>query len=317
MIVFLTVLYCVLLVLLVKLRIVKFTLFWKLSPALWMISLLVILFIPMQWGAPQGNLLTYRLSMEVNPLLNDSGEVTEVFVEPGQRIEKGDVLFKLDPTPIKNKLAALNAQLTLAETRLKQAKELQEAEAGSVYDVESYQAQVDQLNANIANSEYDLEKTSVLAPQGGTMSAFTLKEGQKASFLMTRAEGVIALDERRFVLWMPQYTLRYVEVDAPVEVTLQMFPGQIFSGKVKNIAPLVGKGTYSYYVTAPNPPANFYGSPIPIVVELDNLPAELEGAIPGGASGIGVVYTKEMKPTQLIRKVMIRMTAWMNYVRPS
>lgn len=49
MIVFLTVIYVVLLLLAFKLKIIKPTLFWKLSPVLWMIALLVGLFIPMQF----------------------------------------------------------------------------------------------------------------------------------------------------------------------------------------------------------------------------------------------------------------------------
>ena len=54
MIVFLLTVYPVLLLLLVKLKIVPFNLFWKISPALVVLLLPVGLFIPMNWGAPQG-----------------------------------------------------------------------------------------------------------------------------------------------------------------------------------------------------------------------------------------------------------------------
>ena len=54
MIVFLTLCYCALLALLLKLGIVKWTLWWKISPLVWMLLLFIVLFIPMQWGAPAG-----------------------------------------------------------------------------------------------------------------------------------------------------------------------------------------------------------------------------------------------------------------------
>ena len=54
MIVFLFNVYLAILFLLVKLRIVTFNLFWKISPAIVFLLLLVGLFIPMNWGAPQG-----------------------------------------------------------------------------------------------------------------------------------------------------------------------------------------------------------------------------------------------------------------------
>jgi hypothetical protein len=47
--------YLVLLFLLVKLHIVRFNLFWKISPVIVFLLLLIGLFIPMGWGAPQGD----------------------------------------------------------------------------------------------------------------------------------------------------------------------------------------------------------------------------------------------------------------------
>src|SRR5271154_4886709 len=54
MIVVLLNVYLVILFLLVKLNIVRFTLFWKISPAIVFLLLLIGLFVPMGWGAPQG-----------------------------------------------------------------------------------------------------------------------------------------------------------------------------------------------------------------------------------------------------------------------
>lgn len=76
MILFLTLIYVALPAVLVKANIVRFNLFWKLSPLLWMVMLLVVLFIPMQWGAPSGAVNVYRMVVEIVP--NVSGEVIEV-----------------------------------------------------------------------------------------------------------------------------------------------------------------------------------------------------------------------------------------------
>ena len=48
MIVFLTLCYVAILAVLVKVKVIKLNTFWKISPALWMVLLLVVLFIPMQ-----------------------------------------------------------------------------------------------------------------------------------------------------------------------------------------------------------------------------------------------------------------------------
>src|SRR4051794_14113530 len=97
MIVVLLNLYLVILFLLVKLKIVPFNLFWKISPVIVLLLLLVGLFIPMGWGAPQGPALVVRNSVAVVP--DVAGEVIEVPVAPNKPLKAGDVLFRIDPVP--------------------------------------------------------------------------------------------------------------------------------------------------------------------------------------------------------------------------
>ena len=54
MIVFLVICYVAVLALLIRLGVIKLNLWWKISPLIWTLVLLVALFIPMQWGAPTG-----------------------------------------------------------------------------------------------------------------------------------------------------------------------------------------------------------------------------------------------------------------------
>ena len=97
MIVFLTLCYVGVLAVLVKLKIIRMTLWWKLSPLAWVVLLLVALIIPMQWGAPAGSVMVYQHVVEIVP--DVSGTVTEVSAKPLQRMEQGDVLFRIDPVP--------------------------------------------------------------------------------------------------------------------------------------------------------------------------------------------------------------------------
>ncbi len=117
MILFLTLIYLAFLAILVKLKIVRFNLFWKLSPLLWMLMLTVVLFIPMQWGAPSGAVNVYRTVVEIVP--NVSGEVIEVNAQGSKPISKGDVLFRLDPQPYQIEVDRLLAAVKEAEQTAK------------------------------------------------------------------------------------------------------------------------------------------------------------------------------------------------------
>ena len=109
MIVVLLNVYLVILFILVKLKIVPFNLFWKISPVIVLLLLLVGLFIPMGWGAPSGPALVGRQSVEIAP--NVAGEVIEVAAEPNKPLKANDVLFRIDPAPYEAKVKALEAQL--------------------------------------------------------------------------------------------------------------------------------------------------------------------------------------------------------------
>src|SRR6185369_13423245 len=97
--------YLVILFILVKTKIVPFNLFWKISPVIVLLLLLVGLFIPMGWGAPQGAALVVRNSVQIVP--DVAGEVLDVPVEPNKPLKAGDVLFRIDPTPYKSQVDAL------------------------------------------------------------------------------------------------------------------------------------------------------------------------------------------------------------------
>src|SRR5262245_27631422 len=112
--------YLVLLFLLVKLKIVPFNLFWKISPAIVLVLLLFGLFIPMGWGAPSGPALVVRNSVAIVP--NVSGQVIDVPVDPNTPLSQNDVLFRIDPQPFEYKVEDLKAQVVAAQQRAEQLK---------------------------------------------------------------------------------------------------------------------------------------------------------------------------------------------------
>lgn len=171
MIVFLTLCYCAVVALAVKFGVIKLTLFWKLSPALWMLLLFVILFLPMQWGAPGGTVNVLQYVVEIIP--NVSGEVTEVPVEPLKPLQKGDVLFQIDPVPFQAKVNELEAQLAATVQNVEMLKASSDAAAALVVrtddevdvkksEIESAAAKVVVAQTSVKQAETNLDKVTQL-----------------------------------------------------------------------------------------------------------------------------------------------------------
>lgn len=85
------------------------------------------------------------------------GVVTEVAVVVGQRVRKGDVLFRLDDRERRAELAVRRAQLLLAEAQLARQRELPRAE-----DVPVSEANVAKAQADLLGRRDLLERTEVL-----------------------------------------------------------------------------------------------------------------------------------------------------------
>lgn len=304
--------YLVLLFLLVKLGIVRFNLFWKVSPALVLLLLLVGLFIPMNWGAPQGAALVVRNSVAIVPSV--AGEVIDVPVEANRPIKEGDVLFRIDPVPFEATLKALRAQLAFAELRREQMSQLQSRGTGRTFDVEQREAEVGQLRAQLDVAQWNLDKTTVRAPADGYVTNVALRKGARvASLPLAPVMAFIDTSKTIIGVSIDQIAVRYVAPEQPVELTFKARPGVIVTGRVESVLQAIATGQAQTSGSAVAPRAAV-ATPFVVRVKLDD--AAFADALPAGAVGEAAIFTEQVKPAHLIRRVILRQIAILNYVNP-
>ena len=123
------------------------------------------------------------------------GLLTKIHFKDGAIVNKGDLLFEIDPEPYEIKLneatasfASAKARLALAARELSRAKELQRSEAGSVQSVDqkiaehrAAEAAVDHANAQIHDARFDLERCQIKAPFTGRMGTHLVSAGNLIS----------------------------------------------------------------------------------------------------------------------------------------
>lgn len=315
MIAFLTLIYVGLLFVLVKLGVIRWTPFWKASPVVWIVLLLFVLFIPMQWGAPAGPVTLYQFTIEIIP--NVSGQVIEVPVEPMQRVREGEPLFVIDPVPFEADVNDLEASLVLARTRLADAEALARRGATPESRIDRYRSDVDSLEAKLVRARYDLAQTIVRAPADGVVVGLTLRPGQRVANIPLRSWLAFTVDTQIPIVAVPQYVVRHVRVGQEVEVALKSLPGRTLRATVSGIIPSTSQGQLVpsgvLPMINPNPVAE------PVAVKLDFDPSDLasiESDLIGGTVGTGAIYTRSSSFTHVIRRVMIRMEAWLNFIVP-
>jgi multidrug resistance efflux pump len=302
--------YIALLALFVWLRFIPFNTFWKLSPVVVLLALLVGLFIPMGWGAPSGPAAVVRNSIQIIPSV--AGEVTEVAVTANTPLKAGDVLFRIDPTTYEAQVQAIEAQLKFAELRHSQYSQLQTQGSGRAFDVEQRESEVEHLRAQLDGAKWNLEKTSVLAPADGYVTNLGLRKGARVT-AQSPVMAFIDTSETILGVEIPQIYARYVEVGQPVEVTFKVFPGQVYGGHVETVLQAIASGQAQVSGSAVAP-TEVQAAPFVVRIKLDD--QEVVRRLPAGSTGLAAIYTDHVKASHVIRKVVLRQAAILNYVNP-
>ncbi|MBC8266986.1 MAG: efflux RND transporter periplasmic adaptor subunit [Flavobacteriales bacterium] len=136
-----------------------------------------------------------------------SGEIVELLIKEGDRVEKGDLLLKIKPDIYKSilerskasvntakaNLAKSNAQLTESKAKFNRNKRLYNQDAISLSEFEQIEAAYKVAELNVESSEYavssaeaslneaeeNLDKTSIYAPVDGTISRLNVELGER------------------------------------------------------------------------------------------------------------------------------------------
>ncbi|KRR09102.1 RND transporter [Bradyrhizobium jicamae] len=291
---------------------IRFNTFWKSSPLILLLFLNLALFIPMGWGAPQGPALVFRNAVSIVP--DVAGEVTEVAVTANTPLKAGDVLFKIDATPYDAQVKSITAQLKLSTTRLAQMTQLYERDAGRGFDVEQRQSEVDQLTGQLQAAQWNLDKTVVRAPADGYVTNLALRKGARVANLpLSPAMAFIDTSDTRVVVEINQIDARYIAPGQEVEIAFKFVPGRVFGGKVESILQAVATGQAQISGTAVAP-KEIQTVPFVVRVKLDD--EEFAKRLPAGATGTAAIYTEHVRVSHIIRRVLLRQVAILDYVNP-
>jgi len=106
-----------------------------------------------------------------------------------------------------------------------------------------YESQIDGVNTSVATvqaeldeARYYLDNTTIVAPEDGLIVNLQVRPGMVAGMLRVGAIAALICDAGRYVLASyNQEVLKYVEIGQPVELAFDLYPGQIFRGKVGSV----------------------------------------------------------------------------------
>jgi multidrug resistance efflux pump len=246
---------------------------------------------------------------------------------------------------------ALQSQLTLANKRVSQFAELVQAGAANRFDLEQAQAtagdlsnrlaaaqsqaQGTQLNleasyngenatlaelkSKIAQAQWNLEQTAIIAPDDGFVPNVQLNEGAILSAF--KSAFVLIKKEQSVIGLFAQNELEAMQPGDEVELAFRTEPGKVFTAKLDFIVDATSQGILNNAKGMMGGNAGLPDTSNPYPSYEGKLAAKfvIEDAdinITTGARGNAALYSQHLKPLHIIRKVMIRISSKVNYIIP-
>lgn len=256
----------------------------------------------------------YTLTTPIVPTV--SGRVEQVNVQANTPLQAGDELFRLDDTRYRNQVNSLEARLISAREDLARAEELVKRGAGTKRNRDLALANVDDLEAQLATAKYNLDETVVRAPAHGFVTQVMLRPGMMAVQLPLRPVMVfIHKSDDIFVGLFRQNSLLRLKAGDEAEIAFDGIPGKVFSGEVELVFPVLAEGQLQPSGTLVTDEAPSGRVPVRIKIT-DPRFAQYKDQVPAGAYGQMALYSEHVHHVAVMRKILLRMSAWMNYIFP-
>ena len=317
-----------------------------------------------------------RIYFAVTPILPTvKGRVVEVPVQANAPLKEGDVLFRIDPTPLEYVVAEKKAALAEAEQNVKQLKaslDQAAAQAGGAnaqlqlaeqnYDRQAQlfkanvvaQATLDtatrnldvakqslaaakaeeerarlaytsniggvntavaKLRAELADAEFDLDQTTTRAAGPGFVTQVSLRPGMYAIPAQLRTSMFFVNtgpQDRELGAAFQQNSLQRVKAGDDAEVAFDAVPGRVFKGKVRTVVDAISTGQLGTTVGLIEPETRTTAGRAVAIIDVSDEMRDYQ--IPLGATAQVAIYTEHWHHLSLLRKVLLRMRSWQNYV---
>ena len=215
-----------------------------------------------------------------------------------------------DVQTYENAVAEAKASYLAAEGDLT-VKRLQAAS-----EIDGVNTAVAALEAELGQARYYLEQTTIYAPADGRIINLQAREGMVAGIVRFGSIAALVIDDDRYILGaFRQENLKFVKSGQPVEIALDLYPGQIFKGTVDSIWWGTGQGQLLPTSEIPTFTTEDSRSAEGLFAVKIRLNASDQSQFPIGAQGVAAIYTGDGGFAAL-RRVSVRAYSWLNWLFP-
>ena len=168
------------------------------------------------------------------------GRVVQLPVESGQRVERDQVLVKLNDAPQRGSLMRLQSELENAKVKLERSRSLVKVSAISHEAFDNAQTEYTTAQGALQELKAQIDQLTIRAPFAGTLGIRKVHLGQ----YVNPGDSLINLvgDQGLYVNFsVPEQALAQLKVGNRLDVQLDALPGQHYTARISSIDPFLDR----------------------------------------------------------------------------
>lgn len=190
---------------------------------------------------------------------------------------------------------------------------LRKAQLAVNMNIDGVNTSVAQAQAAVGENEYYLSQTTIYAPEDGFIVNQQAWPGLVVGDIRLGAIAAFVTNRDPYVLaGFYQEHIKLVEPGQEVEIALDIDPGNVYTGKVRQIWWATGQGQYLPSGRLPDFIFPKFQGRFAVEVTFDDEKAFL----PAGAHGAVAIYTGRSALFEAMRKINLRLYSWANLLFP-
>jgi multidrug resistance efflux pump len=182
-------------------------------------------------------------------------------------------------------------------------------------NIEGVNTTVARLTAELADAQYDLDQTVTRAPTAGFVTQLALRPGMYVVPAPLRPVMTFVNTEVRdseLGAAFQQNALQRVKSGDEAEIAFDAVPGRVFKGKVRLVLDAIAAGQLQATGALVDVGTRTAGGRALAIIDITD---DISGyQIPLGAAGQVAIYTEHWHHVSMIRKILLRMRSWQNYI---
>ena len=197
---------------------------------------------------------TTRAIRSIDIVPEVDGRLVELTISPGSRVERGDVLARLEDTIQRADLSEAEAVLTEQRQAVQRARQLRETNAVSLATLEEAIARLAEAEANLERARRRLEDRRITAPFAGVVGLTNYDTGARVEEgqVLTRLDD---LSEIEIEFSLPETIFAQVAHGQQVFARSAAFPDRDFTGTIAAVDSRIDPVSRAFRTRAvvPNP----------------------------------------------------------------